>query len=140
MSQPNQPVNEKPKTVRIRMKPGCGRMLIGRSWRLSDGTISRTVPKDPTERLQPEDEFLEARQLDSDGNPLDGPIVEIPVDQLAGLLKDGKPFREIDGYKMAKTSGGIETDSTGRPVETHVSYSPKAEPGKFDDVTFEIVR
>lgn len=144
MSQSQQPVQgtgEKPRMVKIRMKPGCGRMLIGRGWRTTDGALARSVPQNPLERLNPEDEWLEAREMDAEGNALEGPIKEVPFELVARLLgKDGKPSRVIEGYPMAKTSGGLETDATGRAVETHVSYSPKAEPGKFDDVTFEIVR
>lgn len=130
----------KQEMVRIRMKPGCGRMMIGRSWRLPDGTISKSRPKRAEDSLETEEEWLEAREVDQDGNPKDGPVAEVPMEFIKKFLVDGKPARVIEGYKMHKSGGGQGQDENGKPILTAPTYAPTSVAGSFDDATFEIVR
>ena len=148
MSQPNQPQTQSaqaaksnPATYLIRMKPGCGRMMLGRFWNLPDGTKSTVRPKTLDELWESEEQWLEARDVDNEGNALEGPVVEVTAAQLAKLLDpSGKPKRVIDGYQMQKTNGELTQDIAGNTVSTRTNFSPKAEVGAFDDTTFEIVK
>jgi hypothetical protein len=131
----------KVKTVKIRMKPGCGRMLIGRMWRLSDGSLSETIPDAMAERQNPEDVYLEARGIDREGQPLEGPVAEVPENIIKRFLAaNGKPSRVIDGYKMVKYVGQEEQNQYGDTLKTRTNFAPGIEIGAFDDSTFEIVR
>lgn len=131
----------KAKTLKIRMKPGCGRMIIGRGWRLSDGSFSDTLPADMQERQNPEDIFLEARVIDREGQPTEGPIAEVPENLIKRFLNDkGKPQRVIDGYKMIRYVGQEEQNQYGDTLKTRTNFSPGTEVGAYDDSTFEIVR
>lgn len=140
-AQTQTPAQAKPKMLKLRMKPGCGRMLIGRMWRLSDGTISDTIPHDMAERQNPEDIYLEARAVDREGQPLDGPTVDVPESLVKRFLgPNGKPSRVIEGYKMVKYVGQEEQNQYGDTLRTRTNFSPGTEIGAFDDSTFEIVR
>lgn len=128
------------KTLKIRMKPGQGRMLIGRRWVLSSGEVTDKIPSDPQERMNPEDEWLEARSIDENGMPGDGPIAEVPESIVRKMLDArGKPSRIIDGYRMVKYQGQLTNNENGEQVRTRTEYSPAAHQGAFDDATFEIV-
>lgn len=134
-------VPNKVKTIKIRMKPGCGKMLIGRGWRLSDGSLSETVPEKPSDRQCPEDFYLEARGVDREGQPLDGPISEVPESLVKRFLNEkGKAQRVIDGYKMIKYVGQEEQNQYGDTINSRTNFAPGMEIGAFDDSTFEIVR
>lgn len=142
MSQPQQSgiTSNKQEIVKIRMKPGCGRMMIGRTWCLPDGNLSMMRPKRAEDSLETEEEWLEAREIDQDGNPKDGPIAEVPMDLIRKSLVNGKPSRVIDGYKMHRTGGEQVQDEHGNTMFMRATYSPTSVPGSFDDATFEIVR
>lgn len=131
----------KQEMVEIRMKPGCGRMLIGRAWRMPDGTLSETRPKNAADSLETEERWLEARGVDESGAPTDGPTATVPMDLVKRFLnKEGKPSRVIDGYLMVKSAGGTVQDISGASSDTSPSFSPGLKPGVYDDSTFEIVR
>jgi hypothetical protein len=131
----------KERTYKIRMKPGCGKMLIGRKWELLDGSTVDSVPAKAEDRLNPVDVWLEARELDANGDPKDGPVAEVPERMIKRFLNpQGKPLRVVDGYQIRKSTGEEAKDPTGKVVASRVSYSPAFEPGAFDDSTFEIVR
>lgn len=148
MSQSNQPQTQgaqaakaNPATYTIRMKPGCGRMMLGRFWNLPDGTKSAARPATLDQLWESEEQWLEARDMDSEGNPLDGPTAEVTAAQLAKLLdSSGKPKRVIDGYQMQKTVGELTQDIAGFTVQTRTNFSPKLDVGAFEDTTFEIVK
>jgi hypothetical protein len=151
MSQPNQPQGNTPpqqgqaqkKMVKIRMKPGKGRMLIGREWIKTDGTATKSRPKDPDDRENVNEEYLEARVQDDEGNWSDGPTATVSEDVIASFLKgskDGLPHRFIDGYKMREDKGGISTDVAGFQRETAPNFSPGKERGVTDDCPFEILK
>lgn len=140
MAQPQIQDNaQRPKTVKIRMKPGQGKMLIGRKWRLSSGELSDTLPDNMQERMNPEDTWLEARGVDSEGRPTEGPTAEVPESAIRKFLDGkGRPLRVIDGYKMVKTLG--QSVESGGESTSRADWSPARDQGVFDDSTFEIVR
>lgn len=145
MSNPNQPQqNQQPqsqKTVTIRMKPNCGRMMVGRKWQLSDGTIADTQPKDPQERLNPVDVWLEERTQDSEGTWSEGPTADVPESIIKPMLDaSGKPKRVIEGYRMQFYPGQQDTDINGVVRQLRGDFSPAVNLGATDDATFEIVR
>jgi hypothetical protein len=139
MAQPQIQDTTKPRTVKIRMKPGAGKMLIGRKWRLSSGELSDTLPADMQERQNAEDQWLEARGIDSNGQPTDGPVAEVPEPAIRKFLNSkGQPSRIIDGYKMVKTLGQLQ--DSGGDSTSRAEWSPARDQGAFDDSTFEILR
>lgn len=143
MSQSNQPVQAtaKSKMVTIRMLPHKGKMLVGRVWRLSDGSVSETLPANPQERLNPEDVYLMPREFDKEGNVLEGPTLDVPESLIANMLgKDGKPTRLIDGYNLIAENGQEFEDANGRKVSTRTNYSPGATQSVYNDPVFEIVK
>jgi hypothetical protein len=122
------------------MKPGQGKMLIGRRWRLSNGELTDKLPSDSQERMNPEDEWLEAREIDENGVPSEGPIAEVTESAVRKMLDArGKPSRVIDGYRMVKYQGQLTNNENGEQVRTRTEFSPAAQQGAFDDATFEIV-
>jgi len=157
MGNPNQaaqPELSKNERVEIRMKPGCGRMLIGRHYILADengGTKKTTKrPKLLDDVLEVEDEWLGARKIGPNGQPLDGPTAIVPVSLIESYLKDGKPTRIIEGYPMQKCKGSdVTEDEHGNPV---APVEDTFKPGRISrrqdnsliashpDCTFEIVR
>jgi hypothetical protein len=141
MAQETTTATAKPRTLKIRMKPGCGRMMIGRQWRLSDGTLSDTLPRDMQERMNPEDSWLEARKVSSDGVASDGPIAEVSESLVRKFLNaKGVPSRVIDGYRMVRVPGQETPNDDGELTKSRDSWSPSKEMGAFEDCTFEIVR
>jgi hypothetical protein len=114
---------EKPKTLTIRMKPGCGRMLIGRKYKLLDGSIVDKRPRHQDEVVDSIEEWLEQ-----------GKIATLPVSALAAYLdENGKPTRIIDGYPMVRVPGdAVQADPYGNPVPpVHDSFH--AGSVKFDE-------
>ena len=144
MSQPNPSQSPQPspqdRMVTIRMKPGRGRMLIGRGWKMNDGTSSKARPKNYGEVAETEEEYLGEREM-IDGQPGPGPTARVPVSLIASLLgKDGKPNRVIEGYVMVKHEGDSNaTDEHGNRAPNRTDFSPGLQAGIFDDSTFEIV-
>jgi hypothetical protein len=145
MSDPNQNKNqqvqnEKPRTVRIRMKPGCGRMMIGRKYKIIDGTVADKRPRSMDELSDTEEIWLEQ-----------GQIVEVPVSFIAPFLdKEGKLSRVVEGYPMVKVPGQeARTDEeTGLAVRATqdtwragtVRYAGDELIASHQDCTFEIVQ
>ena len=128
------------KTYLIRMKPGCGRMLIGRKYKTIDGDIVEKRP--PIDKLLDTlDEWLEQ-----------GKTARVSHSMLEGLLnKDGKPARVVDGYPMRRAPGVEMTeDPNGYPlpkptrsedtwVPTNVVWDGDRIRTEHPDATFEIV-
>jgi len=123
MSQPNQQQQSqsqspRAQTLKIRMKPGCGRMLIGRKYKLIDDTIVARRPKTRDDIADVVDEYLEQ-----------GQVAEVTLEQIAALLgKDGKPARSVEGYRMRKIEGKLLThDKQGNelphPVQTEDTWT-----------------
>lgn len=127
----------------IRMKPECGRMLLGRVWTTQDGVTARTRPRDPDDRENVTEEYLEARTRDENGGWSDGPTTTVKHSAIARYLvgsPDGKPHRILDGAKMVKTEGGNDTDEAGMDRTFRSSWSPAVVAGVTDDCPFEIVK
>jgi len=130
------------RTYRIRMKPGCGKMLIARKWEKRDGTIADVVPLNAEDRMTPVDEWLLERGVDANGQPTEGPIAAVPESSIKRFLgANGNPSRVVDGYQMVKMHGDVAQDErTGELMPSRATYSPALNPGAFSDCTFEIVR
>jgi len=101
-NQSKTPVEER---YEIRMKPGCGKLLIGRRWKTRDGIVDRR-PENQNHIVDVLDEFLEPRALLADGTLSDGPKRIVPRSAIEAFLAPGsdKPARVIDGYPMKKVA------------------------------------
>lgn len=135
----------------IRMKPGCGKMLIGRSYKLITGETTKRRPKSMDELLEVEDEWLAERRLNSDGSPSEGPTAVVSKALIEAMLDaNGKPIRIVEGYPMQKVAGSAVTeDELGNPIAPVAdTYKPGRVTRRDDktliashpDCTFEIVR
>jgi hypothetical protein len=142
---------QKQEMVEIRMKPGCGRMLIGRRYLTTDGQTLEKRPRKLDEVAETEEIWCDERKMNSDGSVSDGPTVKIPLSMIASYLdKDGKPSRQIDGYPMMKVSGSIASEDEYGQAIPPVADTWKAGHVKrlqdqsllasHQDCTFEIVR
>ena len=107
--------------VKIRMKPGCGRMLIGRQYKLIDGSVVPHRPRSRDDIVDTLDEFLEQ-----------GEVRELPLEALAAMLnKDGKPTRVIEGYPLTKMKGAeTEVDDQGNPLPRKIVTEDTWTPGR----------
>lgn len=140
--QGNQQAQAQKKMIKIRMKPGKGRMLIGRQWVKQDGTTVDKRPKDVDDRENVIESYLEARTYDGE-QWSDGPFATVSEDVIAAFLKDskdGQPHRILDGYKMLEQQGGIATDKAGYSREVVANWYPSKDRGALDDCPFEIVK
>jgi hypothetical protein len=110
-ARPNQPNSSAPKTVKIRMKPGHGKALLGRKYKLTDGSITSVRPKTRDEILDTLDDYLEQ-----------GQERDVPIELLEGLLdKNGKPSRVIEGYPMVVMKGDVKDhDDDGNPLPKRI--------------------
>jgi hypothetical protein len=139
----------------IRMKPHCGKMLLGRSYKVMDdkGTVTTTTvrPRRMDDLVEVVDSYLEAREIRPDGSAGEGPTAIVPRALIAGYLdKDGKPTRVIDGYPMIRVKGSdVTEDESGNPI---APVADTWKPGRITrredktlvashaDCTFEVVR
>lgn len=124
----------------IRMKPGCGRALIGRKWEVK-GELTDVRPEGNADLVNSLDEWLEARKEEQEGVWSEGPTAIVSEDRLRKLLgSDGKPSRVIEGYAMTRIKGGKGQDQSGATVDVRDQFFPGQQPGVSNDATFEIVR
>jgi hypothetical protein len=137
--------------VEIRMKPGCGKMLLARRYKLTDGTTADKRPKSMDDLLDTEETWLGERQVNPDGSVGEGPTARVPLSLLAPYLdKEGKPSRIVEGYPMTRVKGhGTEEDEHGNTIQP---VSDTFKPGTLkrmpdqslvasqQDCTFEFVR
>lgn len=124
------------------MKPGCGRMLIGRRYRLANGEFTSQRPRNQDDIIDTVDEYLEQ-----------GQTKEVPLDALSAMLDaQGKPSRNIEGYpltvlKGAETISDDQGNSLPKKIVTEDSltagrlyYQNGALVASHPDATFEIVQ
>ena len=112
----NKPPAASPRTVTIRMKPGCGRAMIGRKYKLLNGDLVNQRPKTQDEVVDTVEEWLEQ-----------GKTATVPITALSAYLDDkGRPQRLVEGYPMVKVPGdSVQADPYGNPIPpVHDSYHP----------------